>query len=74
MGTVLLFRPRSHLRNARAAVTSARVIYDPRFSVHPLRRSLDHLTLAEPTAGAPAFALAGMVQRLLGQTPSTARR
>jgi hypothetical protein len=52
------------------AVTSARIIYDPRLCVHPLRRSLDRLALAQPATGKPAFALAGMVQRLLGQSPS----
>jgi hypothetical protein len=55
-------------------VTSARIIYDPRLSVHPLRRSLDRLALAQPAAGNPALALADLVQRLLGQSPSSAGR
>ena len=74
MGAVLPLRPRSPGRNARMAVTSARVIYDPRLCVHPLRSSLDRLALAEPTTGTPAFALAGMVQRLLRHGPSSAGR
>src|SRR5262249_32939826 len=73
-GAVLLFRPRSSVRNARMAVTSARIIRDPRLCAHPVRRSLDRLALAQPATGKPAFALAGMVQRLLGQCPSSAGR